>query len=87
MNAPHQCPVCRARFRGGRLCSRCGADLLPVMLLAAKAWQLREKARLSLKSGEFDRALEFALAAQKLQFTPQGESLRVLSAWFKSTTR
>ena len=27
----NRCPVCQARFRGGRICSRCGADLEPLM--------------------------------------------------------
>jgi hypothetical protein len=51
------------------------------MLLAARAWQLREAARRSLHAGEFDRANKLAIAAQKLQFTPCGESLRLLAAW------
>jgi hypothetical protein len=51
------------------------------MLLAAKAWQLREEARRSLEAAEFRRAHELALAAQKIQFTPRGESLRLVSAW------
>jgi hypothetical protein len=54
------------------------------MLLAAKAWQLREAARRSLNAGEFERAHELAIEAQKLQFTPCGESLRLLSAWLSS---
>ena len=84
MNTPSQCPVCRARFRATRLCSRCGADLTPIMLIAAKAWRLREIARQSLSAGEFDRAYEQALAAQNLQFTESGESLRLLAQWLSA---
>ncbi len=84
MNAPNQCPVCRARFRETRLCSRCGADLTPIMLIAVKSWQLRETARQSLNTGEFDRAYEQALEAQKLQFTESGESLRLLTRWLSA---
>ncbi len=73
------CPVCRARFRGARLCSRCGADLKPVMLLAAEAWRLREEARRSLEAGEFRRAHQFALEAQRMHSTSRGEALRLLS--------
>jgi hypothetical protein len=54
------------------------------MLLAAKAWQLREAARRSIHAGEFERAHEFAIEAQNFQFTPCGESLRLLSAWLSS---
>jgi hypothetical protein len=43
------CPVCLARFRGTRECSRCGADLTMVMKLAARAWRLREAAREAIR--------------------------------------
>jgi predicted amidophosphoribosyltransferase len=81
LNPPNHCPVCRARFREARLCSRCGADLTPLMLLATQAWQLREAARLSLNAGEFEQAHGLAIAAQNLQFTSSGESLRLLGGW------
>jgi predicted amidophosphoribosyltransferase len=84
LNTPNHCPVCRARFRATRLCSRCGADLTPIMLIAAKAWQLRETARQSLSAGEFGRAYEQALDAQNLQFTERGESLRLLAQWLSA---
>jgi len=29
----NRCPVCQARFRRARVCSRCGADLEPLMRL------------------------------------------------------
>jgi hypothetical protein len=51
------------------------------MLLAAQTWQLREAARRSLNAGEFEQAHQLATAAQNLQFTSSGESLRLLSAW------
>jgi predicted amidophosphoribosyltransferase len=81
LNTANQCPVCRARFRGSRFCSRCGADLSPLMLLAAEAWQLRAAARSSLQVGEFERARQLASEAQNLQFTSAGESLKLVSAW------
>jgi len=56
------------------------------MLLAGQAWQLREAARQSLESGDFGRAHELALAAQQIQFTLSGDSLRLLSAWLSATT-
>ena len=51
MRAQHECPVCQARFRGSRLCSRCGADLGPLMIVAVRAWRLREEARDALARG------------------------------------
>jgi phage shock protein A len=51
------------------------------MLLAAKAWQLRQSARQALAAGQFDLAVRLAGEAQNAQHTPAGESLRVLSRW------
>lgn len=53
----NRCPVCQARFRGSRICSRCGADLEPLMVLTVKAWQLRQAARQALDAGDAGRAL------------------------------
>jgi hypothetical protein len=77
----NRCPVCQARFRGVRICSRCGADLEPLMRLSVKAWQLRQSARQALGAGDMDGALEFATAAQAVQSTENGEALRLLAAW------
>jgi hypothetical protein len=74
-----RCPVCLARFRGAGVCSRCGADLEPLMILAVKSWRLRAAARAAIGAGQFEHALELAEEAQDLQRTPAGESLRVVS--------
>jgi hypothetical protein len=74
----NRCPVCQARFRGARICSRCGADLEPLMLLAVKAWQLRQAARQALDAGDVERALGLAIEAQGIQSTESGEALRLL---------
>ena len=75
------CPVCRARFRGATLCSRCGADLTMVMTLVASAWRMREAARQAVATGEFARANELASQAQELCYTSGGKKLEGLSAW------
>ena len=82
----NRCPVCQARFRSARICSHCGADLEPMMLLAAKAWQFRQSARQALNAGDVERALELALEAQGIQSTESGEALRLLSAWLKTVS-
>ena len=78
-----RCPVCQARFRGARTCSRCGADLTPLMLLAAEAWLLREQAREVIAAGDFERGYELAARAQEAKHTPAGESLRAISEWLR----
>jgi predicted amidophosphoribosyltransferase len=75
------CPVCQARFRGSAECSRCGADLAPIMGLAASAWRLREAAREAIAGGDMMRARELAAQAQELCGTPAGRDLELVSGW------
>jgi hypothetical protein len=77
---PSECPVCRARFRGMATCSRCGADLAPLMLLMAHAYSLCAKARQCLQQGDARAALTSAEAAQNLHATPEGRLLHVMCA-------
>jgi predicted amidophosphoribosyltransferase len=74
------CPVCQARFRGTVVCSRCGAELEPLMLLAVRAYSLRQVARKALRAGDPQSALALSKAAQTLHATPEGNLLYVLSA-------
>jgi hypothetical protein len=73
------CPVCRAAFRGVPVCPRCGADLAPLMLLAVRAWKLRQAAREALAAGNFVSARRLAEEAQKLQSTPAGWSIHAVA--------
>ena len=70
-----RCPVCKARFRAEPLCSRCGADLAPLMTLSLQAWRLRKNARQALWEGDFPLATELAGRAQQAQRTTAGESI------------
>ena len=79
----NRCPVCQARFRGSRLCSRCGADLEPLMRLTVRAWQLRQAARQAFDTGDVGRALGLASEAEGTQNTERGEALRLLAAWLR----
>jgi len=83
----NRCPVCQARFRGARICSRCGADLEPLMALAVTAWQLRQAARQALDGGDVERAMTLATEAQRFQATGSGEALRLLCAWLKTSSQ
>jgi hypothetical protein len=79
------CPVCRARFRGTSVCSRCGADLTVLMTLAAAAWRLRQAARQALAAGEFAHARDLAAQAQHICSTPAGKGLEGLGAWLSGS--
>ena len=63
------CPVCKARFRGTVVCSRCGGDLAPLMRIAARAWRLRCRAVAALQKGDVDAALEAIAQAGTLHDT------------------
>jgi predicted amidophosphoribosyltransferase len=78
LNQEHRCPVCQARWRGSRDCSRCGADLTPLMILSAQSWSLREAARTAIGAGQFERAFGLVAKAQETHRTPVGEALRLV---------
>jgi hypothetical protein len=82
-----QCPVCQARFRDSSTCSRCGADLGPLMFLIARAYHLRQDARRALQTGDFERVQKLASEAQAICFTQKGGDLRLLSAWLLCVSR
>ena len=84
MECVHHCPVCQARFRGTRVCSRCGVDLHPLMILAVNAWRLRQAARHALDHGDYERAIVLASEAQHAHRTPRGQSLHLLSVWLNA---
>ena len=75
-----RCPVCTARFRGTSTCSRCGADLTPLMHLAAEAYRLRRAARQAILSGDFARASFLSRRAEELCSTAAGRKLSLLTA-------
>ena len=83
MGEPGVCPVCEAGFRATRLCSRCGADLTTLMMLAVESWRLRRRGRLAFLAGDLGSALELASAAQRLQATESGRRLESLARWLK----
>jgi len=76
-----RCPVCQARFRGTRRCSRCGADLEPLMRLALRAWRLRESARQAFAAGNLQETLVRVEQAQHIHAADSGQALRLLIAW------
>ena len=79
-----RCPVCRAKFRGTRECSRCGADLTGIMVLSVRAQRYRANARKSLYALNFEKAHEFAAAAQKEHATQTGRKLLLLTSWLNA---
>ncbi|OEU48525.1 MAG: hypothetical protein BA872_04210 [Desulfobacterales bacterium C00003060] len=79
-----RCPVCRAKFRRTRECSRCGADLSTLMILSVKAMLCRKNARKAIHSGEFQRAYDLATDAQETHATHTGRQLLLLTSWLNA---
>ena len=84
INGSLRCPVCRAKFRGTRQCSRCGADLTGLMILSAGAQRCRANSKKSLFVLNFGKAHEFAAAAQKEHATDTGRKLLLLTSWLNA---
>ena len=80
-----RCPACRAPFRETTTCSRCGADLSTLMLLAALAWKKRQAARRSLLAGDLSTAKAHALAAQDIWPSTQGRNLVLILNTLRTT--
>ena len=83
---PPKCPVCQARFRGSAICSRCGADLRPLLLLIGHAYRLRQSARKAIETGDVGRAEELAAEAESACSTERGRELWLLSSWLLSSS-
>jgi predicted amidophosphoribosyltransferase len=79
MTDARRCPACRAPWRALATCPRCGADLAPLMRLAARAWALRETARAALLAGGAAEAVAMARAAYALERTPRAQRLLALA--------
>jgi hypothetical protein len=62
-----KCPTCNVAFRGNETCPRCGSSLRQIMLLAARAWALREISRSQLRAGDLAMALKYAKKASQIQ--------------------
>jgi len=84
IQGPLRCPVCRAKFRGTRECSRCGADLSGIMMLSARAQLYRSDARKSIYALNFEKALDHAAKAQKAHATETGRRLLLLTSWLNA---
>jgi hypothetical protein len=56
------------------------------MLLATRAWRLRQAARRALAAGSVTQALALASQAQRIHRTGAGEALWAVSAWLAADT-
>jgi hypothetical protein len=57
------------------------------MMLAARAWKLREAARQALEAGDFEATQALAAGSHAAQATSAANSLRLLGAWLEQPPR
>ena len=76
-----RCPNCRARYREGQECPRCGMDLSQLLALEAEAERWEGHAVKLLLSGEFDHAVMAAEQATALQQRPLAALLPDFVTW------
>jgi len=81
---PLRCPVCRAKFRSTRECSRCVADLSIIMTIVAEARICRKNAIKAVHSNDFQKAHVLAKKSQNLHQTEAGRRLLLLTSWLVS---
>ena len=77
----YRCPVCNAPFRQTDECSRCGADLRPLINILLASYRRRQAARNALRTSDSVRAGALIREAQALQDTRQGRQLALLAQW------
>ena len=71
-----RCPVCRARFRGEAVCTRCGADLSALLAIEAEAAAWERETVASLAAGDWIAARRAADKALALQHSPLAAAAR-----------
>lgn len=89
-----KCPVCRATYRSGAICHRCGVDLTPLIHLHDQAIWHHRQAIQAFQSGDYATAIAHngqaitlhtqqpdfhALAGQLLAL--QGDFPKAIAAW------
>ena len=81
---PLTCPVCKTHLNGTNRCTRCGTDLRRLLVVAAQAALIRERAREALRRRRYVVASDLSARAQFLHHTPTGQRLldmtRILAA-------
>jgi len=70
-----RCPNCRARYRGGENCPRCGMELSALIRLETRVQQLQRAAVHSMCQGDCSSAQTILQQALGLQATPMVVSL------------
>lgn len=71
-----RCPVCRARFKDEPICTRCGADLSPLLAIEAEAAVLEEQAVALTHTGQWLEVWEVAEQALALHYRPLAFAVR-----------
>ena len=71
------CPTCGAKFRGDRVCSRCGTDLGEILEVERAAVHCQQEAFAALRAGRREEA--YGLAARACEFHCSPDSVKALA--------
>lgn len=74
------CPTCKAPYKGGQYCHRCGTDLGRLIDIQARADRHREEALAAYTAGDFDNMHHHARRACALYRTRPSEKLLACAA-------
>ncbi len=70
-----RCPNCKARYRQGDSCRRCGMDLTWLLKINAGAASIKREIRHCLLSGEYEQAKRLVVEHQRLVHDPRINSI------------
>ncbi len=70
-----RCPQCRARYKGGETCRRCGADVSLLVAIEARAETLARQAVAKLLADDIPAASKKALSCRRLHDTSFSRAL------------
>lgn len=65
-----RCPNCKARYRDGEVCRRCGIEFVRLLEIEQQAELLRAKIANTLRTREFDQALKYVNQHRQLMTDP-----------------
>ncbi len=70
-----RCPNCKARYRGGESCHRCGIELTYLLQINQQAVNLRVQIAAALRDNQRNTALKYTQQLRQLIPDPWGDTL------------
>jgi hypothetical protein len=81
-----RCPICRATYKGETTCTRCRADLAPLLKIEREAQSLARQAVLLFVAGKTQAAASAAQKSIALKNSSLAQAINALTRKIDSTT-